>query len=59
MRIFIVGKKNIMQWPENVQASLSDHETELFLYNRRTISDVFHKIVHPKKRYHDQRTRSW
>ena len=51
MRIFIVGKDNIMQWPENVQASLSDHKTELFLYNKRTISDIFHKIVYRKKRY--------
>ena len=51
MRIFIVGKDNIMQWPENVQASLSDHKTELFLYNKRTVSDIFHKIVHRKKRY--------
>ena len=51
MRIFIVGKKNIMQWPENVQKALSEHETELFLYNKRTLSDIFHKIVTPKKRY--------
>jgi hypothetical protein len=51
MRIFIVGKKNIMQWPENVQAALSNHETELFLYNKRTAPNIFHKIVHPKKRY--------
>lgn len=51
MRIFIIGKKNIMQWPENVQRALSEHETELFLYNKRTLSDIFHKIVTPKKRY--------
>lgn len=51
MRIFIIGKKNIMQWPENVQKALSEHETELFLYNKRTLSDIFHKILTPKKRY--------
>ena len=51
MRILIVGKKTIMKWPENVQKFLPDHETELFLYNKRTMASVFHKFFHNKRRY--------
>ncbi len=51
MRIFIIGKKNIMQWPENVQKFLKGHETRLFLYNKITPASVFHKIFHRSRRY--------
>ncbi len=51
MRILIVGKKNIMQWPENIQKFMNGHETQLFLYNRMTPISIFHKLFHKSRRY--------
>jgi len=51
MRILIIGKKQIMHWPESIQKFLPQHETKIFFYNKRTPRSLFYKFFAPKKRY--------
>lgn len=44
MRILVLGKKNLMQWPENTASALSkQHDVKLFLYNNMTVVYGFWK----------------
>ena len=51
MRILIIGKKQIMHWPENVQKVLPNHETKLFFYNTHTPLTLFYKLFAPKRHF--------
>lgn len=48
VNILVAGKKNLMHWPENVAAALnkrSDCYAEVFLYNKRTLSNALMHLV--------------
>lgn len=52
MKILVVGKKQMMHWPENVARFLSkEHEVKTFLYNKWTFASVFYKFFFRHKRY--------
>ena len=51
MRILIIGKKQIMHWPENVQKFLPNHETEIFFYNTHTPVTLFYKMISQRRRF--------
>jgi len=52
MKILVVGKKQIMHWPENVAHFLpKEYQVETFFYNRRNFFSIFHKFFFKKKRY--------
>jgi len=52
MRILVVGKKQVLRWPEAVAKTLAKtDEVSLFLYNKRTLSSIWHKLISSKDRF--------
>lgn len=51
MKVLIIGKDNIMKWPQNTQKGFDKlgHETKLFLYNKKNPFKSFYKDFFPKK----------
>ena len=52
MKILVVGKKQLMHWPETTAHFLvQKNQVKLFLYNKWTFSSIFYKFFSRKKRY--------
>ena len=57
MRILVVGKKQGLRWPETVAETLAKtDDVSLFLYNKRTLSSILHKLFCFTKRYQKDAT---
>ena len=52
MKILVVGKKQLMHWPETTARFLSQkNQIKLFLYNKWTFSSIFYKFFFRNQRY--------
>ena len=51
MKILIIGKKQIMRWPENIRKFMPEHETQIFFYNKHTPKTLFYKLFVPRRRF--------
>ena len=52
MKILVVGKNNVIEWPQGVDSALRSlgHSTSLFLFNKKTLSYLFMRLLGKKKR---------
>ena len=53
MKILVVGKNNIMEWPQSVNNALRSlsFDTELFLFNKRNFTYCFMRLFGKKIRH--------
>ena len=50
MKLLVVGKNNLMKWPQTVVKFSPADETELFIYNAHTFAFTLHKLFGKKAR---------
>lgn len=52
MKILIIGKNNIMKWPQKINVAFEQmgHSTELFLFNRQTVGYCFWRLMGKQRR---------